>query len=134
MSTCRIGVTGHRTFDNLLGTQRQVDNVIATLASDGGMVEVWTSPAEGADRVVTERVLAARPSAQVHVVLPLDVDDYCSDFATTESVDAFRRLLNRAASVKVMQHPALTSAVTATAIDLDIGAPRPQAVEFSSRR
>jgi len=40
--------------------------------------------------------------------------------------------LNRAASVKVMQHPALTSAVTAT--DLDIGAPRPQAVEFSSRR
>ncbi len=113
MGTCRLGVTGHRTFDDVLGTQQlvdvAVDDAVAAAVTDGGdestgeptTVEFWTSLAEGADRLVAERVFAAHPSAQLHVVLPLEPDDYARDFATQESVASFRKLLQRAASVRV---------------------------------
>ena len=57
-----------------------------------------SSLAEGADRIVAERVLA-RPQARLTVVLPLATDDYERDFATTASVAEFRSLLARADSV-----------------------------------
>jgi hypothetical protein len=57
--------------------------------------------AEGADRLVAERVLA-REGSELEVVLPLDEVDYEADFKTDASRAEFRALLARARTVHWM--------------------------------
>jgi hypothetical protein len=102
MSTCRIGVTGHRDYDDPVGTQVKVDTALTQAVGGAEVVDCWTSLAEGADRLVAERVAVAHPHARLHVVLPLDAADYCNDFASPASVAEFHRLLAGAASVSVV--------------------------------
>lgn len=107
--TIRVGVTGHRTFDDPEGTalrvRRGLRRVLA-LAGDQGdgakaRIEVVSALAEGADRLVAREALDL-PGATLSVVLPFPVDDYAQDFDTTESEREFAGLLAKAASVEVM--------------------------------
>lgn len=98
-STMRIGVTGHRDIaDDAM--EARVDAVLDELVADADVIEVWSSLAEGADRLVARRVLA-RPGARLVVVLPLDADDYRADFAEPASRAQFDEMLRRAERVDV---------------------------------
>jgi hypothetical protein len=93
----RVGVTGHRALADRAQVEASVDAVLDRLLAEPGRdgIEVWSSLAEGADRLVVDRVLA-RPGSRLSVVLPLPADDYEADFADAASRDAFRALLARA--------------------------------------
>ena len=60
-----------------------------------------SSLAEGADRIVAERVLA-RPGGRLEVFLPLEPDDYATDFADEQSRRRFDDLLVAADQVTVI--------------------------------
>ena len=92
----RLGVTGHRAFDDVDGVTAAVDAVLDRLDAP---LEVRSSLAEGADRLVVERAMR-RPGTRLVAVLPLEPDDYEDDFDGTE--DEFRRLLDVAAEVEVV--------------------------------
>ena len=92
----RLGVTGHRAFDDVAVVTAAVDGVLDRLP---GTLEVRSSLAEGADRLVVERALQ-RPGTRLVAVLPLDPDDYATDFDGT--ADVFRRLLATAVEVEVV--------------------------------
>ena len=98
-----IGVTGHRLLPDPAAMAQAVDaaldRIVALAGWDGATVV--TSLAEGADRLVADRA-RARPGWAIEVVLPLEVDDYAADFADAASVDAYRELLDTAASVTVV--------------------------------
>lgn len=77
-----------------------MEHVLDSLSRDRGACAprsfVVVSPvAEGADRIVAEAVLA-RAGSDLEAVLPLEPDDYETDFETEDSKAAFRRLLARA--------------------------------------
>jgi hypothetical protein len=91
----RVGVTGHRDLAAVSTVEATVDQVLDRRLEGGGRAEVWSSLAEGADRLVTHRVLA-RPDTELVAVLPLPADDYERDFATAASRSEFRDLLERA--------------------------------------
>lgn len=106
----RVGVTGHRTFDGGDEVARQVDAVLDRLWADHGPIdrhpthldptdEVWSALAEGADRMVAERLLAR--GAVLVALLPLEPDDYRDDFGDPASVAEFDRLLGAATEVRV---------------------------------
>jgi hypothetical protein len=96
----RIGVVGHRRYDDAARATAGIDAVLARLA-DASAPTVITSLAEGADRLVAERILL-REGARMEVVLPLAPDDFCRDFATDTSKADFERLLARADQVDVV--------------------------------
>jgi hypothetical protein len=80
-----------------------VRDVLATIRSLVGQHDdvVVVSPlAEGADRLVAATALDF--GLRLECVLPLTADEYEQDFASRESVERFRQLLERAASVRVV--------------------------------
>ena len=101
----RIGVTGHRSFHHVDAIERRVDVLLAGLVTEvtdaaaAADVEIWSSLAEGADRIVAERAIAH--GARLVAVLPLPADDYRADFETAGSHAQFDRLLDAAALVTV---------------------------------
>ena len=96
----RIGVTGHRALADPARVAVDVDEVLErVLAGTTGPVEVWSSLADGADRIVVDRVLA-RGAATLVAVLPLEPDDYRNDFDAASAAD-FDRLLALAREVRV---------------------------------
>jgi hypothetical protein len=99
----RVGVTGHRDLAHLDDVIEQVDRTLDDLLTgrpDGTTLEVWSSLAEGADRVVAERALG-RPNAHLVVVLPFEADEYRRDFLTPDSLEEFDALLGRARAVEI---------------------------------
>lgn len=99
----RVGVTGHRRFGDLARVEREVDDALDRLEPNGiepDGIEVWSSLAEGADRLVVDRVLA-RTGGRLVAVLPLDPDDYRRDFESIESNHEFDRLLAAATEIRV---------------------------------
>jgi len=94
----RIGVTGHRRFDHPERARQAAQRVVAGCDPP---LELWTSLADGADRLLVDVVRAVDPAARLVVVLPLDPDDYRADFATPESQAEFDRLLARAREVRL---------------------------------
>jgi len=105
----RVGVTGHRTFDDPCGAARRVREGlrrVLALAGDEGdgaraRLEMISALAEGADRLVAREALAL-PGTTLSVVLPFTADDYARDFETEESKREFAELLARAQDVEVM--------------------------------
>jgi len=99
-SQVRIGVTGHRFLADMDRVVAGVDKALHRVeqAFPGRKLTVISPLAEGADRLVAERVLA-RPLARLIAVLPLPQSDYMQDFRTAESRTAFLRLLNQAERV-----------------------------------
>lgn len=99
----RIGVTGHRTFEDAERVGRETDRVLdrlfAAVAGGSDDVEIWSSLAEGADRLVAERAMAR--GARLVVVLPVPADDYRTDFGTEASKAEFDRLSSLADTVTV---------------------------------
>lgn len=95
----RIGVTGHRVFDDVDDVERRVDRVLDEVCGrhGGSDIEVWSSLAEGADRLVAE--LLVRRGAELVVVLPVPAGDYRTDFADPLSVAEFDRLVASAQEV-----------------------------------
>lgn len=63
-------------------------------------LEVWSSLAEGADRVIARQLLER--GAALIAVLPLEPDDYRRDFTATESLAEFDHLLARAHQVHIV--------------------------------
>lgn len=98
----RVGVTGHRALADPEGLADRVDAELDRLAA-GRPVELRTSLAEGADRLVAVRVLAR--GGGLVVLLPLPADDYRRDFGTEPSQHAFDRLSAVADEVHVVEVP-----------------------------
>jgi hypothetical protein len=99
----RVGVTGHRDLEDAETAARAVDGVLDDLLAARGAstpIEVRSALAEGADRLVVERVLA-RADSRLVAVLPLDAAEYRRDFLTPTSLAAFDRLLAKAARIDV---------------------------------
>jgi hypothetical protein len=100
--TFRIGVTGHREFDDpdelRAAVRKALRGLIELLpvAPNAGLTPVVVSAlAEGADRLVAEEILA-NPEARLEVALPLPPLEYEEDFKAEASKEEFRRLLARA--------------------------------------
>jgi len=101
-----VGVTGHRTLPHPERTARAVDQALAlivgtlplALRSRIRLVAV-SSLAEGADRLVAERV-ARTSGGGLGVVLPFPAERYLDDFATQDSRNEFHRLLRTAEWVR----------------------------------
>lgn len=103
MGERRIGVTGHRRLADPARVAADVDAVLDHLAGpDGATFIAVSSLAEGADRIVAERVLA-RPGGRLVALLPLDPVDYIADFADASSVQEFTDLLARADETEVIR-------------------------------
>jgi hypothetical protein len=100
----RLGVVGHRRYDDPEGALVAIDAVIERVLT-GEAPTVVSSLAEGADRVVAHRVMA-RAGARLEAVLPLPAPDYRRDFATAASCAEFDELLGRAVEVQVVRAPA----------------------------
>ena len=100
----RVGVTGHRRYDDLDAVRDAVaavaDGLAARAAAAGTPLEVWSSLAEGADRVVAEALVSH--GAELVAVLPLDPIDYADDFADPASRREFERLMGAAGHVLVV--------------------------------
>src|SRR5262249_29781255 len=95
-----IGVTGHRALTELDRITAGVDEALNHIeqAFPGQPCTVISSLAEGADRLVVQRVLA-RYKPRLVVPLPLPQSDYLTDFASAESQTEFLRLLDQADEV-----------------------------------
>jgi hypothetical protein len=101
----RVAVVGHRFLAEISKIEAGIDAAVHRIeASFPGRPLTLLSPlAEGADRMVAQRVLA-RPETRLIAALPLEQSDYESDFRSTESLAEFRWLLGEAD--KVVQLPA----------------------------
>lgn len=97
----RIGVTGHRDLSDpgsvRLACIRAVDELRDERRVD--TVEIWSSLAEGADRIVAGLVPAH--AERLVVILPLDAADYRGDFETPQSRSTFDEFLVVADHVEV---------------------------------
>ena len=101
----RIAVTGHR---KLVGTpalstaiDRALDLIVDQLRSairDRCRLVVVSALADGADRIVADRVLA-RSGARLEVILPMPEGDYVTDFDRRHSLPEFEYLLGEASWV-----------------------------------
>jgi hypothetical protein len=102
----RIGVFGHRGISSdHRGLMRAVGDVLAAITDipESTRVKythvrtglaVVSSLAEGADRILARAILA-RKGTRLEVVLPMDRDDYSSDFRSPGSRDDFDDLMDK---------------------------------------
>lgn len=98
-NTVRIGVAGHRFLAEVQKVRAAVEDALARIESAFPDAELMIiSPlAEGSDRLVAE--VAMEHGAELVVPLPLQKDDYMTDFETKESRQEFLDFLDRAAEV-----------------------------------
>ena len=104
----RIAVTGHRKLVGTpaLGTaiDRALDLIVDQLRPairDRCRLVVISALADGADRIVADRILA-RPGARLEVILPMTEADYVTDFDRAHSLQEFDRLLRKASWAATM--------------------------------
>jgi hypothetical protein len=91
-----LAITGHRNLQSLSEVSMQIDLALVQLAGEHHPPWViYSSLAEGADRLVVERIFAHYP-AQLIVPLPLVEDEYIKDFADAQSILDFRNWLGKA--------------------------------------
>lgn len=96
-------MTGHRDLARPDEVAAAVDAALDALVADGSASLVAVSGlAEGADRLVAQRVLA-RPGGRLVALLPLDPADYVADFADVASVQEFTELLGAADEYEVVR-------------------------------
>jgi hypothetical protein len=104
----RVAVTGHRDLPGApslgVAVDRALDLILDQLqpaVRKRCRLVAVSSLADGADRLVAERVLA-RPGAQLEVILPMPTADYVTDFDPVNSLAEFERLLGKASWVSTM--------------------------------
>jgi hypothetical protein len=104
----RCGVTGHVDVAHpdqaRVAVKTALVQILGLFPTDGEAavgLEVLSSLAEGADRIVVEEALAllGADRVAVHAVLPLSAEDYLLDFVTDSSRRRFAELLDQAATV-----------------------------------
>lgn len=100
MHELRVGVSGHRRLADPAGVADDVDRALDGLDGGPARLVAVSSLAEGADRVVAERVLAR--SGGLEAVLPLPVEDYAADFDDPATRQEYDALLARADTVTVV--------------------------------
>ncbi len=95
-----VGVTGHRFLTDIDRLTAGVDAALDRIASTFGKqpMAVLTQLAEGADRLVTQRI-SEKHKARIIAVLPLPAMDYAKDFESEGSKKAFFALLEEADAV-----------------------------------
>jgi len=93
-------VTGHRVLARPDEVRRAVDETFDDLVGPGAAVDVVSSLAEGADRLVAHAGLDRGGS--LVALLPLAVADYLDDFADEVSRQEFNDLLAAADEVEVI--------------------------------
>jgi len=98
----RIGVSGHRQLRDERMVTQMTETVLDRVLEHATEIVIVSSVAEGADRLVADLVLA-RPGATLEIVLPLPADDFLDDFESERSCGEFWDLLERAASVTVVE-------------------------------
>lgn len=98
----RVGVTGHRDLAAEASLTRRLADAVRSIRSTAPVaeVEIWSSLAEGADRLAASLVPAE--AGRLVVVLPLEPDDYRDDFVTAASRAEFDRLLTAADEVEII--------------------------------
>ena len=102
LAVIRVGVTGHRNVEDEGEVGRRLVAAVRSVRGDASIadVEIWSSLAEGADRLVAE--LVPGEAGGLVAVLPLAADDYRGDFDSVESRDQFDRLLALAHRVDIV--------------------------------
>ncbi len=96
-----IGVTGHRILAEIGKLQKGIDQALTRIERTfpGESWSVLSSLAEGADRLVVERIARVQPAARLVVPLPLPVDEYQKDFSSDQSKQEFLHWFNLAHEV-----------------------------------
>ena len=97
----RIGVTGHRSLADPTSARRLCIDAITRVRADrhAATIEIWSSLAEGSDRIVAE--LVPDHADRLIAVLPLEASDYRQDFSTEASRARFDALVAAAARVEI---------------------------------
>ena len=100
MDIVALGITGHRFLAELDKVMAGVEIAARRIleAFPGSEYKILSSLAEGADRVLAERLLFL-PGAALWVPLPLPEKEYLKDFKTPASKQEFKRLLGKAERV-----------------------------------
>ncbi len=94
-----VGVTGHRVLAEIDKIENGLEEVVGTLET--AFPDEWTvvsGLAEGADRLITERLLL-RGRCRLIAILALHPDEYATDFDAPESRGEFWELLRQADEV-----------------------------------
>ena len=106
-----VGIVGHRRLVRSADVERQagaaiarVKGLVPPLRKTRLMLTALTALAEGADRLVAERILG-EPGARLEVVLPMAREDYARDFSTPGSAEEFEAFLKRADAVHPLPSP-----------------------------
>lgn len=104
----RIAVTGHRKLVGTPGLSTAIDRALDLIVDqlrpairDRCRLVVVSALADGADRIVADRVLARR-GARLEVILPMTEADYVTDFDRAHSLQEFEHLLGEASWVATM--------------------------------
>jgi hypothetical protein len=104
----RIAVTGHRKLTATPALRTAIDQALDRILDqfrpairDRCRLVVVSALADGADRIVADRVLA-RPGARLEVILPMNEADYVTDFDRAHSLPEFHHLLGEASWVATM--------------------------------
>ncbi len=101
----KIGVTGHRIIENEDLIRLKVKEILGVFddkLSPNSILRIISPLAEGADRIVAQEVLFHHEShgkSELHVVLPLKINDYLNDFKTIESKKEFKELIDLAQEI-----------------------------------
>jgi tetratricopeptide (TPR) repeat protein len=100
-----VGVTGHRQLPREARLHERVLQALTMLRQARRRHEeppliALSGLAEGADRLVAECVLSPAIRGALHVVLPLELADYGTDFGSDESLRQFQALLDRAEAIR----------------------------------
>ncbi|MBU2690071.1 MAG: hypothetical protein KJ970_04025 [Candidatus Eisenbacteria bacterium] len=101
-------MTGHRILPNpaaaALAVQKAVKEIIAEYLQNkkpSSPVFILSSLAEGADRIAT-RELLRHPNSELHAILPLEIDDYMTDFKSADSQKEFADLIALAGKTVIL--------------------------------
>jgi hypothetical protein len=92
-----LGATGHRHLARPQEVEAGVERALLSVEErfPGRPLRLFSSLAEGADRIVARRVLM-REAASLVAVLPMPRRQYVADFLTPESLDEFSKLVEAA--------------------------------------
>jgi len=104
----RIAVSGHRKLTATPTLSTAIDQALDRITGqlrpairDRCRLVVVSALADGADRIVAERVLA-RPGGRLEVILPMTEAEYVTDFDRAHSLPEFEHLLGEASWVATM--------------------------------
>jgi hypothetical protein len=103
----KIGITGHRALVDrekiITGIEHALHFIAGHYPNQSWMV--YSSCAEGADRLVVDRIRLFNPDYRLVIPLPLSIDDYLQDFTLPQSRLDFLQRVEQAAEIIPPQNP-----------------------------